>query len=136
VEPTCLNCGFNTIGRLPASTDFTIKKRHVNNLLRQVVFSLMEEIMVRVVLLLSVLLVGVVSYYLLKKNKIFLPLLKEGEIAENKDFFVQFGKMYFLMALIGLLVTVLDQPFYSFGYIFLLFVLSGIFSLIFAKKMR
>ena len=33
-----LSCGFNTLGRLPASTDFTILCRFLNNLLWQVVF--------------------------------------------------------------------------------------------------
>ena len=67
-EPTCLSCGFNTLGRLPASTDFTILCRFLNNLLWQVVF---EDKMIRILVLLLAVVTGVASYYLMKKSAAF-----------------------------------------------------------------
>lgn len=92
--------------------------------------------MIRILVLLAAVLVSVVSYYLLKKSEVFLPLLKEDPEAENQEFLTQFGKIYLAVALIGLIVALLNRPLFSFAYIFILLALSGTFSLLFSKKIQ
>ena len=75
-EPTCLSCGFNTLGRLPASTDFYhFHRRFLNNLLWQVVF--LEDKMIHILVLLLAVVTGVASYYLMKKSAAFFTTLKK-----------------------------------------------------------
>ncbi|MGK0551994.1 hypothetical protein ACSFB8_07900 [Enterococcus faecalis] len=92
--------------------------------------------MIQIGLFLSVVVVAFVSYYLLKKYEIFLLLLKEEEKNEAPIFFQQFGKMYALLTIVGLLVSIFNRPFYSIIYLFLLLILSCVFSISLAKKMQ
>lgn len=79
-----------------------------------------------------ILLLFFVSYYLTNRQAGLLFLT--GDSPKNKTFFATFGKLYFLLALIGLVVIFLNNSTWTLFYVLLLLFLSATFSIQFSKK--
>lgn len=90
--------------------------------------------MIQILIFVSVALLVIIGIYLLKKATVFLPLMHNGELDENKQFLHQFGVFYLILAAIGVLVGIFNLTFFSLFYIFSLLVISAVFTVMFAKK--
>ncbi|MFD1900267.1 hypothetical protein GQR36_10010 [Enterococcus termitis] len=89
--------------------------------------------MIRLLIFASVVLLIIISVFLLKKSSVFLPLMHNEDLDENKQFLQQFGVFYLILAAIGILVGIVNWTFFSLFYILLL-AISAVFSVMFARK--
>ncbi|MFD2306392.1 hypothetical protein [Enterococcus termitis] len=90
--------------------------------------------MIRLLIFASVVLLIIISVFLLKKSSVFLPLMHNEDLDENKQFLQQFGVFYLILAAIGILVGIVNWTFFSLFYIFGLLAISAVFSVMFARK--
>ncbi|MHC5229905.1 hypothetical protein ACYSNW_16705 [Enterococcus sp. LJL99] len=92
--------------------------------------------MLRLVIFLSAGLLILLSFFLLKKTTIFLSLMRDDEILQNRQFLQKSAYFDLFLALLGILAGILNQFYVSLLYIILLLVSSAVFSLLFSKKIR
>ncbi|MTD42332.1 hypothetical protein GIX45_27635 [Erwinia sp. CPCC 100877] len=90
--------------------------------------------MIQVLIFLSAILLVTIGIFLLKRNTLFLVFLHNDPTEENQHFLRQFGYLYLVLAIIGLLVSLFNLKLFCLFYLFGLFAISAIFSLMLAKK--
>jgi flagellar biosynthesis protein FlhB len=90
--------------------------------------------MIQVLIFLSAILFFIIGIFLLKRNPLFLTFMQNDTTEENQQFLRQFGYIFLILALSGLLVGIFDLKLFSLFYIFGLFTVSAIFSFMLAKK--
>lgn len=74
-----------------------------------------------------------ISFFLIKKQDPFLTLL--GLKESNKEFLKLFGIIYIILGVLALITGVWNQKILSLLLLFLIILVSGIFSVLFSKKM-
>ncbi|MBO0453307.1 hypothetical protein [Candidatus Enterococcus murrayae] len=92
--------------------------------------------MIRILLFVLALILLICSYYLIKKPQGLLVLFNEKMQAESRSFLRQFGYIYALLGVMGLVIGVLNQRSYSMMYLILLLLVAAIFALLMGAKTK
>jgi cell division protein FtsW (lipid II flippase) len=92
--------------------------------------------MIRILLFLLALILLICSYYLIKKPQGFLVLFSEDTQTESRSFLRQFGYIYALLGIIGLVIGFLNQRTYSMIYLIVLLVVAALFALLMGSKTK
>ncbi|MGG5371237.1 hypothetical protein [Enterococcus sp. AZ196] len=92
--------------------------------------------MIRILLFVLALILLICSYYLIKKPQGLLVLFNEKMQAESCSFLRQFGYIYALLGVMGLVIGVLNQRSYSMMYLILLLLVAAIFALLMGAKTK
>ncbi|MGF2941354.1 hypothetical protein [Enterococcus xiangfangensis] len=92
--------------------------------------------MIRILLFLLALILLICSYYLIKKPQGLLVLFSKETQTESRSFLRQFGYLYGLLGIIGVVIGILDQRTYSMLYLILLLVAAAVFALLMGAKTK
>lgn len=88
--------------------------------------------MIRILLVALAFILLFAGYYLLKNADILFQLMKDTPA--NRKFFKQYGVLYMVFGMIGLLIAALNQ--FILPYLIIVVIIAAFFSLSFAKKMK
>ncbi|MDT2672965.1 hypothetical protein [Enterococcus dongliensis] len=92
--------------------------------------------MVRILLFLLALILLICSYYLIKKPQGLLVLFSKESQNESRSFLRQFGYLYALLGIVGIIMGIINQRTYSMIYLIVLLVAAAIFALVMGAKTR
>jgi len=92
--------------------------------------------MIRILLFLLALILLICSYYLIKKPQGFLVLFSEDTQTESRSFLRQFGYIYALLGMIGIVIGFINQRTYSMIYLIILLVVAALFALLMGSKTK
>ncbi|MDT2596672.1 hypothetical protein P7D52_07485 [Enterococcus dongliensis] len=92
--------------------------------------------MVRILLFLLALILLICSYYLIKKPQGLLVLFSKESQNESRSFLRQFGYLYALLGIVGIIMGIINQRTYSMIYLIVLLVAAAIFALVMGAKTK
>ncbi|MGM0167772.1 hypothetical protein IGI39_002756 [Enterococcus sp. AZ135] len=92
--------------------------------------------MIRILLFLLALILLFCSYYLIKKPQGLLVLFSKDTQTDSRSFLRQFGYVYALLGIIGIVVGILNQRTYSMMYLIVLLVVAALFALLMGSKTK
>ncbi|MGX7205674.1 hypothetical protein [Enterococcus pingfangensis] len=92
--------------------------------------------MIRILLFLLALILLTCSYYLIKKPQGLLVLFSKQTQTESRIFLRQFGYLYGLLGILGIVVAIFNQRTYSMLYLILLLVAAAVFALLMGAKTK
>ena len=92
--------------------------------------------MIRILFFLLALILLICSYYLIKKPQGFLVLFSEDTQTESRSFLRQFGYIYALLGMIGIVIGFINQRTYSMIYLIILLVVAALFALLMGSKTK
>lgn len=90
--------------------------------------------MITIFICIFALLLAVIGFCLLKKPRLFLPLI--GDTPEHRQFLHGFGLGYFIVALVGIPVAIWGTKLITFAYLFIALLITLTFSIRFSGKMK